>query len=434
MRWNQRITIKDLPLYIGQTVTLPGWIQFSRKSSQVRFLGFRDGSGLIQALLIKGETPEEVFGLWSELRQEASVSITGEVAACEQGPLGVEIKVSHIDILGTGGDFPLGRKEHGPDFLHNLRHLWLRSKKQVALFQIRDQVIQAIHEFLWSQSFVKMDSPILTGTVGEDPKGLFKLDYFDLGPAYLAQTGQLYLEASIFAHGRVFCFGPTFRAEKSKTRRHLAEFWMLEAEMAFFDAQDNIDLQEDLIHFILNRVLERCLAPLEVLERDLAPLKRSLEPFVRLDYKDAVNLLAQIGPELVDGDDLGATHETALGEHFGKPVFVMDYPKAVKAFYMKEHPEEPTRVKCADLIAPEGHGEIIGGSQREEDIDKILARLAEAGLAPETYDWYLDLRRYGSVVHSGFGIGLERLVGWMAGMHHIRECIPFPRMMERLTP
>ncbi|MDT8445450.1 MAG: asparagine--tRNA ligase [bacterium] len=435
MRWNQRLLISQLPQHLGEEVELKGWVQFSRKSSKIRFIGLRDGSATIQVVLVKGETPEEAFELWPDIRQEAAIAVRGVVTQSQQGPFGVELQARQIRLLGASVDYPITPKEHGPDFLLGLRHLWLRSKRQVSIFKIRDQVIRSIGAFFAESQFTKMDSPILTTAVGEDPSGLFALDYFDLGTAYLAQTGQLYLEASIFAHGRVFCFGPTFRAEKSKTRRHLAEFWMLEAEMAFFDSQDNIDLQEDLIRRVLREVLKHCRYHLEVLERNPAALERAAEePFVRLDYGDAVRLLNKLGESISYGDDLGAPHETVLGEHFGLPCFVMDYPKAVKAFYMKEDPERPDRVKCADLIAPEGHGEIIGGSQREAELERLLQRIVEAGLPPENYDWYLDLRRYGSVEHAGFGIGLERLVGWIAGIHHIREAIPFPRLMERLKP
>lgn len=435
MRWNQRLLIEDLSEHLGKEVELKGWVQFTRKSGKIRFIGLRDGSAIIQLVLVKGETPEEVFGLWPELRQEAAIAVQGKVTASNQGQYGVELQVRGMQLLGASTDYPITPKEHGVDFLLSQRHLWLRSKKQVALHKIRDRVIRAIGDFFAQWGFTKMDSPILTTAVGEDPAGLFSLEYFDLGPAYLAQTGQLYLEAGIFAHGRVFCFGPTFRAEKSKTRRHLAEFWMLEAEMAFFDNADNIDLQEDLIKAVLKAVLADCRYSLEVLERDPAPLEKALgEPFVRIDYGDAVDLLNRLEEPIELGADLGAPHETKLGEHYGLPVFVMDYPKAVKAFYMKEDPKRPERVKCADLIAPEGHGEVIGGSEREADEKRLLERIEEAGLPAENYDWYLDLRKYGSVTHSGFGIGLERLVGWMAGIHHIREAIPFPRMMERLKP
>ena len=434
MKWNQRILIKDLPLRVEQEVELQGWVQFTRKSGKVRFIGFRDGSGTIQLVMEKGLTPAPLFELWPNLTQEAAIWVKGTVKASAQGQFEVELWVQDLKVLGSSVNFPITPKEHGADFLLGLRHLWLRSKRQVAIFKVRDQVISAINDFFAQSGFVKMDSPILSTAAGEDPKGLFRVPYFDLGDAFLAQTGQLYLEASIFAHGRVYCFGPTFRAEKSKTRRHLNEFWMLEAEAAFFTHEDNLDLQEDLIHFVLGRVLERCGYHLLTLEREVESLERAMRPFVRLDYDDASKLLGELGEPLAPGDDLGAPHETALGNHFQVPVFVTHYPKAVKAFYMKQDPARPDRVRCADLLAPEGFGEIIGGSEREENLDKLVQAMLDKGLKPEHYDWYLDLRKYGSVVHSGFGIGLERLVAWITGTHHIREAIPFPRMMERITP
>jgi len=388
----------------------------------------------MQLVAVKDETPQKVFDLWPLLKQEAAVQVAGVVAESAQGQHLVELQLTDIQLLGASEQYPITPKEHGVDFLLGNRHLWLRSKRQVSIFKIRDQVIRSIQDFFGETGFVKMDSPVLTTAVGEDPQGLFKVKYYDLGDAYLAQTGQLYLEASIFAHGRTFCFGPTFRAEKSKTRRHLSEFWMLEAEMAFFNNQDSMDLQEDLIHHILRGVLDHSSFHLDQLGRDPDPLKKSLEPFVRIEYDDAVKLLLELGESIELGDDLGAPHETVLGNHFGKPVFIMNYPEAIKAFYMKRHPEVAGRVLCSDLIAPEGHGEIIGGSQREEDLDILTRRLEEQGLPVENYQWYLDLRRYGSVEHSGFGIGLERLVSWICGIHHIREAIPFPRMMERLLP
>ena len=432
--WQNRLVSSQLPQHLGELVPLKGWVQFTRKSKQVRFFGLRDGAGLLQVVLVQGECPDAAWEAFTRLNQETAVAVSGLVQPSSQGQWGVELALRHLEIVGDSVDFPITPKEHGPDFLLSHRHLWLRSKKQVSLFKVRDEVIHAIHDFFRLHHFTKMDSPILTQTVGEDQSGLFELEFHDLGKAYLAQTGQLYLEASIFAHGRVFCFGPTFRAEKSKTRRHLAEFWMLEAEMAFFDNDDNLDLQEDLIRFIVNRVLENCSWHLQQFERDLSMLERVREPFIRLDYDEAVEVLKGLGSEIRWGDDLGASDETLLGEKYQRPTFVMNYPQRVKAFYMKQHPQNPAKVKCADLIAPEGHGEVIGGSERETDYEALKERIVAEGLDLGPYHWYLDLRKYGSVPHSGFGIGLERLVGWLCGIHHIREAIPFPRMLERIHP
>lgn len=433
-RWNERLYIRDLTDRIGETHTLEGWVQFSRKSGKIRFLGLRDGSGIVQCVLVREEMEERYFGLFSQLKQETCIRLTGIVQATDRSQFGVEILTREIEILGESNQFPVTPKEHGVDFLLGNRHLWLRSKKQVAISRVRSTIIEAIRDFLFGNHFVQMDSPVITGSVGEDPSGLFSIDYFDLGTVYLAQTGQLYLEASIQAHGRTFCFGPTFRAEKSKTRRHLTEFWMLEAEMAFFDNDDNMDLEEDLIKFVIQRLLERSEWYLKQLDRDMERLKCCLAPFKRLSYTEAVEILQKKGSEIQWGDDLGAADETLLTEDSDVPAFVYDYPKAVKAFYMKRNEADPRTVKCADLIAPEGFGEVIGGSQREDSLELLQARLKEENLPVENYEWYLDLRRYGTVEHSGFGLGLERLVGWMCGIPHIREAIPFPRLMERVTP
>ncbi len=434
MRWNERLYIKDLVDKIGETHTLYGWVQFTRKSGKIRFLGFRDGSSIMQGVLVQGETDDATYEMFKDLRQETSIKMTGMVQQSKQSQYKVEMLVKEIEILGTSEQFPITPKEHGIDFLLSNRHLWLRSKKQVALFRIRSTIIQAIRDFLFENHFIQMDSPILTRSVGEDPAGLFGVDYFDMGTAYLAQTGQLYLEASIAAHANVFCFGPTFRAEKSKTRRHLTEFWMMEAEMAFFDNDDNMDFQEDLIKYVIQRVLDRGEWYLGHLERDPEVLKQVLGPFKRYSYSEAVEYLQSKGSEIKWGEDLGAPEETLLTDDSPVPAFVYDYPKEVKAFYMKENVEDPRTVKCSDLLAPEGFGEIIGGSQREDSHEKLLTRIKEMDLPVENYEWYLDLRKYGTVVHSGFGLGIERLVGWICGVPHVRETIPFPRLMERVTP
>ena len=434
MRWNQRLQIKDLIHHLGKEVQISGWVQFARKSGKIRFLGFRDGTGLIQCVLVKGETEQESFDRFKDYTQEVSVKIVGRVQQSKQGQFKVEILVSSIQLLSTSEDFPITPKDHGIDFLLSNRHLWLRSKKQVCILTIRDIVVQSLREFFSRNRFTLMDSPILTKVIGEDTSGLFSTQYFDLGNAYLAQTGQMYLEASIFSHGRTYCFGPTFRAEKSKTRRHLTEFWMLEGEMAFFDQNDNMDFQEDMIHFVLQKVLDKCEWQLEQLERDPEPLKKALKPFRRFSYTHAIALLKEKGSIIQWGQDLGATDESMLTEDSEVPAFVYDYPKEVKAFYMKENHEDTRTVKCSDLIATQGFGELIGGSQREDDYDLILQRIKDKNLSLEHYQWYLDLRRYGSVVHSGFGLGLERFVCWITGIKHVRETIPFPRLMERITP
>jgi len=433
-RWNQRLYIRDLADKIDATHTLQGWVQFTRKSGKIRFVGLRDGSGVIQGVLVRGETSEGAFDTFPQLKQETSIRMTGTIQSSQRSQYGVEMLVKEIEILGTSDQFPITPKEHGTDFLLSQRHLWLRSRKQLCISRVRSAIIQAFRDFLFQHFFVQMDSPVLTKSVGEDPKGLFSVDYFDLGKVYLAQTGQLYLEAGIAAHGRVFCFGPTFRAEKSKTRRHLTEFWMLEAEMAFFDNTDNMDLQEDMVHFVVQRVLDSCQWELNQLERNLENLQESLKTFQRIDYSDAITILQDKGSSVQWGDDLGAADETLLTENSNVPAFVYDYPKKVKAFYMKENEKNPDTVKCSDLLAPEGFGEIVGGSQREDQLQKLKNRIKEQNLPLENYEWYLDLRRYGTVIHSGFGLGLERLVGWICGVHHIREAIPFPRLMERVTP
>ncbi len=434
MRWNERLYIRDLTAKVGELHTLEGWVHFARKSGKIRFLGLRDGSGIIQGVMVHGETEAETYALFSELKQETSIRMSGIVQKSKRSQFGVEMLVKKIEILGKSPQYPITPKEHGVDFLLGNRHLWLRSGKQLAIFNIRNTIIQAIRDFLFRHRFIQMDSPILTKSVGEDPQGLFAVEYFDLGKAYLAQTGQLYLEAGICAHGRTFCFGPTFRAEKSKTRRHLTEFWMLEAEMAFFDNNDNMDFQEDLVQFVIQRVVDQCGWQLRQLDRDEEKLRQCLNPFKRISYDDAVEILRKKGGDIQWGDDLGATDETLLTADSSTPVFVYDYPKAVKAFYMKENQQDAKTVKCSDLLAPEGFGEIIGRSERENSLEKLQKRIAEENLPMENYEWYLDIRRYGSVVHSGFGLGLERLVGWICGISHVREAIPFPRLMERLTP
>ena len=337
-------------------------------------------------------------------------------------------------MLGPSVDFPITPKEHGTTFLFENRHLWLRSKRQQSIMRVRHEVVQAIRDFFYDRNFFLVDTPLLTGAIGEEAGNLFETEYFDLGKAYLAQTGQLYLEAAAAALGKVYCFGPTFRAEKSKTRRHLTEFWMIEPEVAWYDSEDNMQLQEDFVTYIVQRCLERRRDDLEVLERDVTPLERVRPPFDRLSYSEAVELLQQQGRDATWGKDLGAEEETIIAQAFDKPVFVYNYPREAKAFYMKQNPDDPRTVLNNDLLAPEGYGEIIGGSQREDDHDLLLARIREEGLPEDTYGWYLDLRKYGTFVHSGFGLGVERTVAWICGIPHVREAIAFPRQMHRLRP
>jgi asparaginyl-tRNA synthetase len=426
--------ISELGRHAGQTVTVRGWVTHLRSSGKVAFVVLRDGSGQLQGVVVKNGVAPETWDAFGQLTHETSVAVTGEVRADARAPGGYELGIQEITIVGASPlDYPIQPKEHGVDFLLDRRHFWLRSPRQVAILRVRHEVEQAIHDFFYERDFVRADTPILTAAIGERA-GLFSTEYFDEGTAYLAQTGQLYGEALAASLGRIYTFGPTFRAEKSKTRRHLTEFWMIEPEMAWYDQKDNMDLQEEFVRYLVTRVLERRQAELKVLERDVSKLACVMEPFVRLDYGDAVKLCQAKGSDIQWGEDLGAPDEALIVAEYERPVFVMNYPKEAKAFYMKENPADPRTVLCADLLAPEGRGEIIGGSQREDDYDKLLHRLREEGLPEEAYDWYLDLRRYGTFVHSGFGLGLERTVAWICGVEHIREVIPFPRLMDRMKP
>ena len=427
-------TIATLSQRIGDEVTLPGWVVTTRSSGKIAFLVVRDGTGTVQAVFPRQELDDGAWERFATLTHEAAIQVTGTVREDSRSPGGVEITARDVVVTAPSVDFPITPKEHGTSFLFEHRHLWLRSRRQVAIARIRHEVEQAIHDFFYDQGFIRVDTPILTGAIGEDAGELFATDYFDLGQAYLAQTGQLYVEAAAAAHGRVYAFGPTFRAEKSKTRRHLTEFWMCEPEMAFVDSAGSMAIQEQFIASIVARVLDRRAAELQELERDTTALERVTAPFPRISYSDAITLLQQRGSDIVWGADFGADDETMLAEAHDRPVFVMNYPKAIKAFYMKENPDDPRTVLCNDCLAPEGYGEIIGGSQREDDYDRLLARIVDQGLDPAAYQWYLDLRRYGGFVHSGFGLGLERTVAWIAGIPHIREAIAFPRQIHRLYP
>jgi asparaginyl-tRNA synthetase len=394
----------------------------------------RDGTGLLQAVLVKSSVSPESWTRFGQLTQETSIEVEGEVRPDARAPGGFELGVNELSIYGESPiDYPIQPKEHGIDFLLDNRHFWLRTPRQRAIARIRHEAEQAIRDFFYEREFTLVDTPILTSASGER-SGMFSTEYFDEGTAYLAQTGQLYGEAAAAAFGKIYCFGPTFRAEKSKTRRHLTEFWMVEPEVAFNDSDDNMRLQEEFVSYIVARVLERRQPELKELERDLSKLETIKAPFARIDYSDAVKILQSKGSSVTWGDDLGAEDEALLVEGHDRPVFVYNYPKQAKAFYMKENPADPRTVLCDDLLAPEGHGEIIGGSQREDNYDKLVARIKEEGLPVDAYGWYLDLRKYGTFVHSGFGLGLERTVGWICGIHHIREAIAFPRTMNRLKP
>jgi len=426
--------IEDLKLHVGQPVTVNGWVTTTRSSGKIAFVVLRDGSGLVQCVLAKKEVPEESWNRFQALTQETSVAATGIVREDARSPGGFELQLSQIEILGTSVDYPITPKEHGTSYLFEHRHLWLRSSRQTAIARVRHEVIQAIRDFFYNNGFTLVDTPILTGSIGEQAGELFSTDYFDLGKAYLAQTGQLYVEAAAAALGKVYCFGPTFRAEKSKTRRHLTEFWMVEPEVAFNDSDANMRLQEQFISYIVERALERRQEELKLLERDTAPLEKIRPPFPRISYTDAVARLNTLGSDMQWGADLGGDDETTLAKEHEKPLLVFNYPKQVKAFYMKENPDDPRTVLNNDCLAPEGYGEIIGGSQREDNYDRLLARIKEQGLDPEGYRWYLDLRKYGTFVHSGFGLGVERTVAWICGVPHVRECIAFPRQVHRIYP
>jgi asparaginyl-tRNA synthetase len=429
-----RLEISALAAHIGSTVAVQGWVLTTRSSGKIAFVVVRDGSGYLQGVLAKAEVSEVAWRRFETLTQETCVRLVGEVRADRRSPGGVELAIRELEVLGPSVDFPITPKEHGTPFLMDHRHLWLRSRRQVAIMKIRHEVIQAIRDFFHQRGFTLVDTPILTGSIGESSGTLFETTYFDLGKAYLAQTGQLYVEAACAALGKVYCFGPTFRAEKSKTRRHLTEFWMVEPEVAFNTSDDNMRLQEEFVSAVVARVLERRGEQLKELERDTAGLASVVPPFPRLSYTDAVERLRARGSPITWGQDLGAEDETLVAAESDRPVFVYNYPRAVKAFYMKENPDDLRTVLCNDCLAPDGYGEIIGGSQREDDHDRLLARIREQGLPEAAYAWYLELRRYGTFVHSGFGLGLERTVAWICGTPHIRETIAFPRMIYRLTP
>ncbi|TFH63286.1 asparagine--tRNA ligase [Peribacillus frigoritolerans] len=429
-----KITIKDASKFVDQEVTIGGWLASKRSSGKIAFLQIRDGSGFIQGVVVKAEVGEDIFARAKSVSQESSLYVTGIIQKDERSPFGFELQVKDIEIIHESFDYPITPKAHGPEFLMDNRHLWLRSKRQHAVMKIRNEIIRATYEFFNEEGFVKVDPPILTGSAPEGTSELFATKYFD-EDAYLSQSGQLYMEAAAMALGKVFSFGPTFRAEKSKTRRHLIEFWMIEPEMAFIEFKENLEVQEKFVSSIIQSVLKNCDLELNTLGRDTSKLEQIQAPFPRITYDEAIKFLHEQGFDDIQwGDDFGAPHETAIAESYDKPVFITHYPTKIKPFYMQPDPDREEVVLCADLIAPEGYGEIIGGSERIHDQELLEQRINEHGLSEDAYKWYMELRKYGSVPHSGFGLGLERTVAWISGVEHVRETIPFPRLLNRLYP
>ncbi|MGE7779936.1 asparagine--tRNA ligase [Peribacillus sp. NPDC097264] len=429
-----KITIKDASKFVDQEVTIGGWLANKRSSGKIAFLQIRDGSGFIQGVVVKADVGEDLFSTAKSVSQESSMYVTGVIQKDERSPFGYELQVNNIEIIHDSVDYPITPKAHGPEFLMDNRHLWLRSKRQHAVMKIRNEIIRATYEFFNDEGFVKVDPPILTGSAPEGTSELFATKYFD-EDAYLSQSGQLYMEAAAMALGKVFSFGPTFRAEKSKTRRHLIEFWMIEPEMAFVEFKENLEVQEQFVTAVIQSVLKNCQLELNILGRDTTKLEQIKAPFPRITYDEAIKFLHEQGFEDIQwGDDFGSPHETAIAESYDKPVFITHYPTKIKPFYMQPDPNREEVVLCADLIAPEGYGEIIGGSERIHDQELLEQRIAEHGLSEDAYKWYMELRKYGSVPHSGFGLGLERTVAWISGVEHVRETIPFPRLLNRLYP
>ena len=426
--------IEEIAQHEGRSVTLRGWLHNRRSSGKIHFLTVRDGTGFIQAVMSRAAVGEELFLQAGHLGQETAVVVEGEVRADARAPGGYEIDVSGLRVVGQSRDYPITPKEHGVDFLLDRRHLWIRSERQHAILRIRHTVINAVRDYLNTQGFILADTPIFTPAACEGTTTLFPVPYFDHATAFLTQSGQLYNEANAMALGRVYCFGPTFRAEKSKTRRHLTEFWMVEPEMAFATLDDAIELAEALITAVVSRALETRARELDTLERDRAPLEAVRTPFPRITYDEAVRVLQDNDRPVEYGDDFGGADETLLAAQFDRPVAVHRYPSAAKAFYMQPDPERPELSLSVDILAPEGYGEIVGGGQRLDDLDLLLQRIIEHDLPQEAFEWYLDLRRYGSVPHAGFGMGIERMVAWICGVEHVRETIPYPRMLYRLTP
>jgi len=427
------VSVDEVHAHEGEEVRLRGWLYNKRSSGKLHFLQLRDGTGVIQCVVFKGDVPEEVFSRADHLPQESSLEVSGTVRADKRSALGYELGVKSLSVVQEGEEYPIGPKEHGTAFLMDHRHLWLRSSRQHAILRVRATLIRAARAFFDDRGFVLLDAPIFTPAACEGTTTLFETEYFG-DKAFLTQSGQLYMEAGAMAFGKVYCFGPTFRAEKSKTRRHLTEFWMIEPEVAWNDLDADMDLAEAFVAHLVRQVLERNRAELELLERDTAPLERCVPPFPRIAYKEAIERLAKEGVTVPFGEDFGGDEETVLSKQFDRPVLIHRYPAACKAFYMKRDPEDPRLALCVDMLAPEGYGEIIGGGQREDDLGALEARIREHDLPMEAFSWYVDLRRYGSVPHAGFGLGIERTLSWICGLHHVRETIPFPRLMGRLRP
>lgn len=429
-----KITIDQASQHVGEEVKIGTWLANKRSSGKIAFLQLRDGTGFMQGVVVKAEVTEETFQLAKNMTQETSLFITGTIVEDTRSAFGYELQVKEIEVIHAAVDFPITPKEHGTEFLMDHRHLWLRSKRQHAIMKIRNEIIRSTYQFFNENGYIKIDPPILTGSAAEGTTELFHTQYFD-EEAYLSQSGQLYMEAAAMAFGKVFSFGPTFRAEKSKTRRHLIEFWMIEPEMAFMDHEESLQVQENYVSYLAQAVLNNCQLELKTLERDLSKLEKLKAPFPRITYDKAIELLKEKGfTDIEWGEDFGSPHETAIAESFDLPVFITHYPANIKAFYMKPDPDRPEVVLCADLIAPEGYGEVIGGSQRIDDLELMKQRYEEHKLSGDAYKWYLELRQYGSVPHAGFGLGLERTVAWFSGVEHVRETIPFPRLLNRLYP
>jgi len=424
---------KNIDKHLNETITLKGWVYNIRKSGKIWFLIFRDGTEFIQCVILKNEVSPEVFKLKTTLTQESSITVTGVVQEAQSQKFGYEILVKNIEVIQIAEEYPISLKEHGIEFLLDNRHLWLRSKLPNAILKIRHEVSKASRKFFDERDFTIIDSPMFTPNASEGTTTLFKTKYFDQ-EAYLTQSGQLYSEAAIMGFNKTYCFGPIFRAEKSKTRRHLTEFWMIEPEMAFYDINDNMELAEEYVSYIIQQVLKNRRKELEILKRDVTILEKIKPPFPRITYDEAVKILQKNGRDFKWGDDFGAPDETFITKEFDKPIFIHRWPAETKPFYMKRDKNDTKYVLGMDMIAPEGHGEIIGGSQREDDLDLLLERIKKENLSEKMYNWYIDLRRYGSVPHSGFGLGLERTIGWICGIKHIREAIPWPRTIVRLSP
>ncbi len=430
---NKKMYINEAKNNVGKLVEIKGWVYNVRSSGKIIFVLVRDGTGIMQCVVSKNDVDDATFNLADKLTQESSIIIKGIVREDKRAPFGYELLLKDLNLVQLAQDYPITPKEHGVGFLMEHRHLWIRSKRQWAILRIRHQLIKSLRDFFDNNGFTLIDAPILTPAAAEGTTTLFETNFFG-EKAYLSQSGQLYMEAAAMAFGKVYCFGPTFRAEKSKTRRHLVEFWMLEPEVAYLTYEGNLKLQEEMLYYAVQGVLRNCKTELEIIERDIKPLEKIEPPFPRLHYRDAIDLLNKKGVNVNFGDDFGADEETIISNEFEKPVFIHHFPKEIKAFYMQPDPNEQDTVLAADLLAPEGYGEIIGGSERIYDYDLLLQRIKENNLPLENYQWYLDLRKYGTVPHSGFGIGLERTLAWVAKLPHVRETIPFPRMLEKMYP